>query len=99
MRERFETLQAEILFCRRRECEERAAVERAQDSCARDAHFALAERYADRAWSLTEKLGAVPPSGTTARPAGAPVTRTPAQTSGTELWHWIRRPRSPDAVP
>ena len=46
--------QTEIDYCRSRETEERAAADRASDPAIRDAHFMLAERYADRAWSIAE---------------------------------------------
>ena len=45
----------EIEFCAERERVERAAAERASSVAAHDAHFVMAERYADRASSLTEQ--------------------------------------------
>jgi hypothetical protein len=37
-----------------RESQERQAAHRARSPEARDAHYMLAERYADRAWTLNE---------------------------------------------
>lgn len=48
------TGQHEIDYCTRREQEERAAAAVAAHQAAFDAHFVMAERYADRAWSLTQ---------------------------------------------
>lgn len=48
------SIDGEIEHCRRREREEREAADRSQDISARDAHLALAERYAEKAWSLAE---------------------------------------------
>jgi hypothetical protein len=44
----------EIDFCQRREAEERAAAEASTHARVRDIHQMMAERYADRAWSLEE---------------------------------------------
>ena len=46
--------ETEIVRCARREAEERAAADGAITDAARDAHFSMAERYADRVWSLRE---------------------------------------------
>jgi len=46
---------AEIEFCLRREREERAAATSASCLAVHDAHFVMAERYADRASSLFER--------------------------------------------
>ena len=46
--------ETEIARCLRREVEELKASATSTDSIARDGHFAMAERYADRAWSLQE---------------------------------------------
>jgi hypothetical protein len=48
------TPETEIAHCRRRETEERLAAARALTDAAREAHFVMAERYADRVWSLSE---------------------------------------------
>lgn len=49
------TGQDEIDYCSRREREERlSALTCVPMAC--DAHLAMAERYADRAWGLTERL-------------------------------------------
>jgi len=45
----------EIEYCREREQAERAAADAAADRAAHDAHFRLAERYADKVWSLSEQ--------------------------------------------
>jgi hypothetical protein len=45
-------------YFRRRETEERGALAASECSHAREAHFRMAERYADRAWSLEEANGA-----------------------------------------
>lgn len=47
----FET---ELEFCARREAEERVAANAAACGAVHDAHFRMAERYADRAWSIGE---------------------------------------------
>ena len=44
----------------KREAEERAAERRASNVFAREAHFRMAERYADLAWSLAETLDGPP---------------------------------------
>ncbi len=46
--------ETEITHCLRREVEELKASAASVDSVARDEHFAMAERYVDRAWSLQE---------------------------------------------
>ena len=46
----------DVEYCLRREAEERVAVASAVDPAIRDAHFGMAERYADRAWSLIETI-------------------------------------------
>lgn len=45
---------SEVDYYLRREQQERAAAIRAADPATRDVHFVMAERYADRAWSLAE---------------------------------------------
>lgn len=47
-------IQLEIEYCHRREAEERVAASLASEITAHDAHFQLAERYADRIFSLVE---------------------------------------------
>lgn len=47
----------EIDHCLQREREERQAADTAHDPTDRDTHFMLAERFADRAWSLNETGG------------------------------------------
>ena len=54
------TTEIEIRHSLRRECEERAAAAVASDVTARDAHFVMAERYADRAHSLCESAPHLP---------------------------------------
>jgi hypothetical protein len=49
----------EVEYCRMREREERSAAAKAHDPAARDAHVMLAERYADRVWSIEEGYGRV----------------------------------------
>ena len=49
------TRQESIDHYRAREAEERRASRAAASAAAREAHFQLAERYADRAWSLEEE--------------------------------------------
>lgn len=44
-------------YALRREAQERTAANLAKDPAVRDAHLAMAERYADRAWSLREAAG------------------------------------------
>lgn len=44
----------DIAYSLAREAEERAAAIAAGDRLARDVHYALADRYADRAWSARE---------------------------------------------
>jgi hypothetical protein len=41
-------------YARQRELDERATSAAALDPIARDGHFMMAERYADRAWSILE---------------------------------------------
>ena len=43
-----------LAYVHRREAEERTAASAATDPAIRDAHSAMAERYADRAWSIKE---------------------------------------------
>lgn len=50
-----------IEFYLEREREERIAAEAAEHPDARDAHIALAERFADQAWSLNEAEEGLPP--------------------------------------
>ncbi len=50
-------LETELDFFRRREQEERLAADRALDSCAREAHRVLAERYAEQVWALSRQAG------------------------------------------
>ncbi|WP_454884933.1 hypothetical protein [Sphingomonas oryzagri] len=58
------SINEEIEHCARREAEERRLAAAAKDITARDAHLGLAERYADRAWSLSERGDSAPvPSG------------------------------------
>jgi hypothetical protein len=45
-------IETELDFFRRREQEERLAAESAVDSCAREAHRVLAERYAEQVCAL-----------------------------------------------
>lgn len=45
---------SEVDYYRHREQQERAAASNAADQTTRDIHFMMAERYADRAWSLAE---------------------------------------------
>lgn len=45
----------EVDFCLRREREEHAAASAASCNAVHDAHFVMAERYADRASSLSEQ--------------------------------------------
>lgn len=52
----------EIAYCLQREARERAAADQAADAAIRDAHFMMAERYADRAWSLAEGNVSPPPA-------------------------------------
>ena len=47
----------DAVYALRREAQERAAADLAQDPAVRDAHLALAERYAERAGSLREAEG------------------------------------------
>ncbi len=49
------TRQQSIDHFRAREAEERSASAEASSVAAREAHFHMAERYADSAWSLEEK--------------------------------------------
>ena len=49
----------DIAYARLREAEERAAASAATNPAIRDAHFTMAERYADQAWSLEEGSEAV----------------------------------------
>lgn len=51
----FSSAQAEIDHCLRREREERDAACDTTDTMARDTHVMEAERFADRAWSLSEE--------------------------------------------
>jgi hypothetical protein len=54
----------EISYYLKRAREERAAARAAAEVCSREAHFMLAERFADRAHELAEETtGAVIPSG------------------------------------
>lgn len=50
-----------IEFYLEREREERMAAESADHPSARDAHIAMAERFADQAWSLNEAEEDLPP--------------------------------------
>ncbi len=43
-----------IDYCRRREREERLGLAQADTDAARDPHAVMADRYADRAWSIQE---------------------------------------------
>lgn len=52
-----ELAQQEIEYWLAREKAARAAVEIAVHPAAKDSHHVLAERYADRAWSLMEATG------------------------------------------
>ena len=49
------SVDGEVEHCTRREYEERRLATAAKDIGARDAHLGLAERYADRACSLSEE--------------------------------------------
>ena len=46
----------EIAYLVARETSERAAAAAATTLAAHDAHFMMAERYADRAWSISENI-------------------------------------------
>ena len=48
------TIQERVDHCLARECTERLAYKSAKCEQAKDAHFDLAERYADLAWSIKE---------------------------------------------
>ena len=45
----------EIEYCRAREREEREAAQSSNNTAIHDAHFVMAERYADRVYSLLER--------------------------------------------
>jgi len=54
----------ELEYCRMREAQERKAEAAGQCTYTREAHFEMAERYADRAWALEEAVdGPYQPSG------------------------------------
>jgi hypothetical protein len=46
--------ETELEHCKAREAEERVASAASSDAGARDCHLVMAERYADRAWSISE---------------------------------------------
>lgn len=49
------TILNEIEYCRRREATERGRARTAACAAAHDAHFMMAERYADKIYSLPEQ--------------------------------------------
>ena len=53
-------VEQEIEYLRARERHERAAASSATDAAAHDAHFTMAERYADRAAILAEPINGIP---------------------------------------
>ncbi len=61
-------VETEAEFCARREAEERAAALAATDQNAWDAHFVMAERYADRASAEEERAATGHPASPARRP-------------------------------
>jgi hypothetical protein len=53
--------QDDLDYFRQREAQERHAATHAEGRLARDVHLQLAERYADRCWSIDEGYPASPP--------------------------------------
>ena len=57
----------EVAYLMGHETSERAAAAAATTLAARDAHFMMAERYADRAWAISENFSATLPAKTIGR--------------------------------
>ncbi len=66
-------IENEFEFCLRREREERAAAAAASSVAVHDAHFIMAERYADRASSIFEQQFDLDQETAAANPGGMKV--------------------------